>query len=348
MRSLYKSAVFPLLARYDAEDTHNRTLYVLEVAQKLKIGRWLLRRIAGPLPAKNVELFGINFPNQLGVAAGFDKDARVVPGLIYLGFGHVEVGTITPHPQEGNPRPRIFRLTRDRALINRMGFPSMGAAYVASNLRKVKKSLPGCIVGASIGRQKATSIRQSANDYLYVMEKIYPYADYIALNISSPNTPGLRDLQFGEHLKRLLGAITKYNHVLAKREGRDKTPIVVKRSPDLSRRDLEELLDVSQSLGIDGIIATNTTIARGSVDNSVANEPGGLSGLPLAKQSDSIIKSISSYTDRQLPIIGAGGVFSASDTVAKLTAGASIVQLYTGIVYEGPGIAGRIIRALAA
>lgn len=342
--SWYKRLVFPLLCQMDAEQTHELMIATLAMAQQMWPGTAVLRHIAGDVTAKPVELFGITFPNVLGVAAGFDKNVRVAGGLGMLGFGHVEVGTLLPQPQAGNPRPRIFRLTTDEALINRMGFPNEGMDTAVSNLKTLKKS--NIIVGASLGKQKETPLEDAADDYRAVMRAVYPYADYLAVNISSPNTPGLRELQGSDYLSQLLADLQMENRVLAEAHGMKRRPLLVKIAPDLSWSELDEILTAVTDHQIDGIIATNTTLSRKGTIHANQKEQGGLSGRPLRQRSTEIIRYIHRQTGGQLPIIGVGGVQTSDDVRAKLDAGASLVQLYTGLIYEGPGLAGRIMREI--
>lgn len=345
--AFYPRYIYPLLGRLDAEWVHERTLAALAMAQQITPGPRLLRALAGRVPGRPISLFGLSFPNILGVAAGFDKNARVVTGLALLGFGHVEVGTITPRPQAGNPRPRLFRLPADEAIINRMGFPNDGVDVIASRLDAIARKKRDCILGISLGKQKETLLEEAAADYTAVMRAVYPYADYLAVNVSSPNTPGLRTLQGGNYLGHLLAALDRENQALAAEHHVPARPLLLKIAPDLSWAELDEILSAAQASGVQGIIATNTTLERGGLTHPAQTESGGLSGHPLAQRSNDIIAYIHRQTGGRLPIIGVGGVFTAEDVRAKLDAGASLVQLYTGLVYQGPGVAGRILRALA-
>ncbi len=348
-RGWYGNVLFPLLRRMDAETAHERTIRALERAQSNALGRRVLRRIAGPVPARPVCLWGLTFPNVLGVAAGFDKDVRVVPGLTLLGFGHVEVGTITPWPQAGNPRPRVFRLPADRALINRMGFPNGGMVVAARRLRRLagmRQALGGCIVGVSLGKQQATPLVEAASDYIAVMRSVFLFADYLALNISSPNTVGLRALQGRRYLEGMLAEVVAENRNLAYLHRTRPRPLLVKIAPDLTTAELDDILETALAAGVSGIIATNTTVQREGLVHSRQKEMGGLSGRPLRQRSTVIIDHICRRTGGQLPVIGVGGVSTAADVREKLDAGAVLVQVYTGLVYEGPGMAGRLLRAL--
>jgi len=343
---MYKHWIFPLLARLDPEMVHDRTLQALALAQRILPG--LLHRLAGPLPEQPVSLFGLRFPNPLGLAAGFDKEVRVAAGLAALGFGHIEVGTLTPRPQSGNPRPRIFRLRADAALINRMGFPNKGVGAALPHLRRLAQQPHDFVVGVSLGKQKETPLDGAAADYITVMEQVFPYADYLAVNISSPNTPGLRELQGGRYLTHLLRSLGEANDRLATEHSRSRRPLLVKIAPDLTAAELDEILEIISEQQVDGIIATNTTLSREGLQDTARRETGGLSGAPLRDPSTALIRRIAAQTDGRLPIIGVGGIRSAADIRQKLDAGASLVQLYTALVYEGPRLPGRLLRSLAA
>lgn len=318
----------------------------LEMAQEMAPGRFLLKQIAGGLPQTAVSAFGLTFPNVIGMAAGFDKDVRVVSGLAALGFGHIEVGTVTPKPQAGNPRPRIFRLKQDEALINRMGFPNGGLAAAVPRLKKLAQSPRDYVLGVSLGKQKETPLAEAADDYILVMQQVYRYADYLVINISSPNTPGLRDLQGGNYLGHLLKTLRTETARLAQSSHVPERPLLVKIAPDLTDGELDEILRAVIDHKIDGIIATNTTLSRVGLRSSRQQEKGGLSGAPLSQRSTEIISHIHKEANGQIPIIGVGGVKTAVDVQAKLDAGATLVQLYTGLVYEGPGLIGRILREM--
>lgn len=344
--SIYKNLLFPVLRRFDPESTHNQTLRALAFAQNRRVGQAVLRRIAGQVPERPVELFGLRFPNELGVAAGFDKNAQVITGLYCLGFGHVEVGTLTPAPQVGNPRPRIFRLPEDEALINRMGFPNQGVKDAARRIKQRAGERGGLILGVSLGKQKETELEAAAEDYLAVMERVYPYADYLVINVSSPNTPGLRMLQSDNYLDQLVKAVAEHSATLAKRQLSNRRPLLLKISPDLSWPELDSVLEVAEANVISGVVACNTTISRDGLSGNRRVEPGGLSGRPLRSRSSEIIRYVWNKCGGRMPIIGVGGILSADDVREKIDAGASLVQLYTGLVYGGPGIAGQILRRL--
>lgn len=333
------------LFRFDPELMHTRTLQLLALAGALPPVRFLLRSAFAYQDEKlKVSVLGLDFPNPIGLAAGYDKDGLGMKGLACLGFGHIELGTVTPRPQAGNPRPRIFRLQQDQALINRMGFPNRGAAALCKRLKATKQG--EVVVGVNIGKGVATPLDQAVQDYLQLLQCYYPYADYLAINVSSPNTVGLRRLQAKEQLRNLLGALSKERREL--RRGSDRNvPLLVKLAPDLSESELEDALEAIQSAGMDGVIATNTTIRRNGLTSSQQTEVGGLSGLPLQKRARQMVSKISEFTAGKLPIIGVGGVHTPNDAKALLEAGASLIQIYTGLVYQGPGLVRWILRELA-
>ena len=345
MANLYKNVIFPLLHQMDAETVHEQTLWLLEQAQR-PLTRPFLHKVAGRLPNQTVKLAGLTFPNPLGMAAGFDKDVRVATGLAALGFGHIEVGTLTPRPQKGNPRPRIFRLAEDGAIINRMGFPNGGVEAALPRLELLATQPRKFVLGVSLGKQKETPLAEAASDYKKVMQAVFPIADYLAVNISSPNTPGLRELQGGDYLSQLLKELVAENRSLTQTQSVTKRPLFVKIAPDLTWAELDEILTAVQENQIDGIIATNTTINREGLTSKNRGEGGGLSGLPLRQQSNQIIEYIFRQTNGRLPIIGAGGVRSVADVQAKLDAGATLVQLYSSLVYEGPRLPGKLLRGI--
>ena len=312
------------LVRLPPEQAHNATLRLLQLSGALGS--------PASIPESDpVELFGLRFPNRVGLAAGYDKDGLGWRGLAQLGFGHIEIGTVTPQPQAGNPRPRLFRLPEDQALINRMGFPSRGADFVAGRLRGPRP--PGLVLGVNLGVNRDTAMGQAAEDYIRGMEVFNSLADYLVINISSPNTPGLRSLQFGRPLVELLASLAPL---------REK-PLLVKLAPDLDDEQLKHCLDVITGAAIDGVIATNTTLQRPTLNGANRDEAGGLSGAPLTQCSLAIVRRISELSGRQLPIFAVGGMMSATDARAALDAGASLVQVYTGLVYRGPRLVCEII-----
>jgi dihydroorotate dehydrogenase len=295
--------------------------------------------------AEPVEVFGLHFPNRVGLAAGYDKDGEGWRGLACLGFGHIEVGTVTPEPQPGNPKPRVFRLVGERSVINRMGFPGKGAAYVAEQLRD--RPPGGPVVGVNIGKQKTTPLEDAALDYEELVDVFAPLADYLAVNISSPNTPGLRKLQERGFLGGLLGRVAARRDEAAGRLGK-KVPVLVKLAPDLTEDQLLTAVDAVAASGLDGVIATNTTITRDTVNGPLAEEEGGLSGAALTEMSTRIIARIHAHAGGAFPIVGVGGIMGPADAKAKLDAGATLVQVYTGLVFEGPGLVKRILEGLSA
>jgi len=343
--SPYQQLWFPLFRRFDPEVTHDQTIRALALAQKHSVGRAILRRIAGRVPSRPVDLFGLQFANELGVAAGFDKNAVVIEGLGCLGFGHVEVGTLTPKPQQGNPKPRVFRLIEDRAIINRMGFPNRGVADALTRMKR-DRGWGGVVVGVSLGKQKETVLDDAAKDYLAVMDQVYPFADYLAVNVSSPNTPGLRKLQGRAYLEQLLMVLVAANESMATRYHTSKRPLLLKISPDVTWQELDNILEASEKEGASGLIACNTTLSRAGLQSLQGDETGGLSGRPLNRRSIEVVNYIWRHCHDDLPIVGVGGIMSADDVYKMLDAGARLVQLYTGLVYGGPGIAGRILRML--
>jgi len=293
-------------------------------------------------PELGSDQFGLHFKNRVGLAAGFDKDARFIKELSCLGFGFVEIGTVTPKPQGGNPKPRLFRLKKDHSLINRMGFNNQGVTKVVERLRKRNKDL---IIGGNIGKNKTTPNDEAVRDYELCFNALFDVVDYFVINVSSPNTPGLRELQEKEPLKRILGAIQERNQ-----EKSVPKPLLVKISPDLTQPQLDDIVEIVQELELDGVIATNTTIYRENLDSDPEMiekiGPGGLSGKVIGDRSNQVIKYINSRSGGTIPIIGVGGIFSAEDVQEKLEAGACLVQVYTGFIYEGPCMVKKILKQL--
>ena len=332
-----------MLFRLDPETAHGLSLSAIANAGRVPGLRTLLTAQFSEPDAEPVEVFGLRFPNRVGLAAGYDKDADGWRGLTCLGFGHIEVGTVTPEPQPGNPKPRVFRLVKERSVINRMGFPGKGATYVARRLDGRKPG--GAVIGVNIGKQKTTEIEDAAEDYEKLVGVFAPLADYLAVNISSPNTPGLRKLQERVFLGALLGRLAARRDRAADGIGR-RVPVLVKLAPDLDDEQLVTAVDVIAESGLDGIIATNTTISREGIDHPKAGEEGGLSGAALTEMSTAIIARIAERTGGEIPIVGVGGIMGPEDAKAKIDAGATLVQLYTGLVYEGPGLVKRVVQAI--
>jgi len=339
---MWYECVRALLFRLDPERVHHLTLSALTFASSSPVTRALLRRaFSFHDPSLAVEVFGIRFPNPLGLAAGYDKEGCTLQGLACLGFGHVELGTVTPLPQPGNPCPRIFRLPEDRALINRMGFPNKGAEALFKHIRNRRAS--DVVVGLNIGKGVNTPLEAAANDYLQLLRTFYAFVDYFVVNVSSPNTVGLRRLQARDFLDSLLREISNARQALTT-DLQKRVPVLVKLAPDLTRQELEDAVGTIMERGMDGIVATNTTIERDGLLSANAVESGGLSGLPLRERSTAMVRQIWENTKGKLPIIGVGGVFNTDDMKEKLDAGASLVQVYTGLVYRGPGLARSILR----
>lgn len=318
-----------LLFRMDAEKAHALALGLLNWLGNLKI-------LPGKIEQRPLTVMGIEFPNRLGLAAGLDKNGDYLNGLSAIGFGFIEIGTVTPRPQPGNPLPRLFRLPRSEAIINRMGFNNKGVDHLLKQLQKFKKQQPGYIIGVNIGKNFDTTLENANSDYLLAMQKVYAHADYITLNISSPNTPGLRDLQFGSQLQDLLAAVKQQQQVLQQQHGKY-VPLVVKIAPDMDEQQTILIARYLMEHAIDGVIATNTTIARNDLnaDETYADQAGGLSGRPLMQASTEIVKILARELKGKIPIIAAGGIFSAADAQQKLNAGASLVQIYSGFIYKG-------------
>jgi len=290
-----------------------------------------------------VTLMGLKFSNRVGLAAGLDKDGEYIDALAKLGFGFIEVGTVTPKPQSGSPKPRIFRFPEQEAIVNRMGFNNRGIEYLVSRLRKMKYK---GVLGVNIGKNFSTSIEKAADDYLTCLREVYPYASYITVNISSPNTPGLRGLQFGELFTDLISKLKAAQSEMSSQVGRY-VPILIKLAPDITPEQLSHIANQLCEYKIDGVIATNTTPEREGISNQfLANEAGGISGKPLFDRSTDIIKQLSQQLKGRLPIIAVGGIMSAQDAKAKIDAGASLVQVYTGLIYKGPGLIKEIAQAL--
>jgi dihydroorotate dehydrogenase len=343
---LYRSLLRPLLFRLPPETAHELALHSLSLAPKLT--KTLLGDRFKRSPFGKLQRFGLQFSNPVGLAAGFDKDGIALKSLAALGFGFVEAGTVTYHAQPGNERPRLFRLPLDKALINRAGFNNKGAAAFA---QRVKNNKPDCVLGVSIGKSKVVAFEDAVTDYLKSFEVVYPIADYVAVNVSSPNTPRLRELQRVKQLEELLRALQECNQKLSLRaDGRGVLPLLVKLSPDLDREELQNIVAVARRNQVAGLIATNTTTARAPLETSSevvqACGEGGLSGAPLRRRSREVIATLYNMTEGTMPLIGVGGIFTAEDAWEMISAGASLLQIYTGFIYEGPSIAKKINEGL--
>jgi len=329
----------PLLFKLDAEFAHDFGLKCLDMAYKTG----LLKYYSSDVVGTSKTVMNINFPSVVGLAAGLDKNGDFIQPLAALGFGFIEIGTVTPLPQAGNPTPRLFRLKKHKAIINRMGFNNKGVDYLVD---KVKTSGFTGVLGINIGKNAATPIENAIDDYLICLRKVYPHASYVTINISSPNTKNLRNLQQGFAFAPLLKALKKEQSVLADKYQKY-IPLVVKIAPDLHHEEVGVIAQILRDLNMDGVIATNTTIDRNQVqDSEHCNESGGLSGAPLTKKSTDIISQLKVHLDDEIPIIAAGGIMSAEDAQEKMNAGASLVQVYTGLIYEGPELIKHIRQAI--
>jgi dihydroorotate dehydrogenase len=321
----------PLLFNLDAEKAHGITLYAMDVAQRSGLAGLVARPVA-PLPT---HAFGLSFPNPVGLAAGLDKNADHIDGLGALGFGFIEVGTVTPRAQPGNDKPRMFRLPAHEALINRLGFNNGGVDALVRNVERAKYR---GILGINIGKNKDTPNENAVDDYLHCLERVYPLASYITVNISSPNTQGLRDLQEEETLRRFIGRLREAQEQFGVKHGKRK-PMLLKIAPDLADAELDAIAEVLLSAGVDGVICTNTTIDRDAVaGDPLANETGGLSGRPLFERSTAVQRGMAQRLGGRVSIIGVGGILDGTGAAEKIEAGASLVQLYSGLIYRGPAL----------
>lgn len=339
MFSLFYPLAKSVLFKLDAEKTHDLTLSWLSKVQNTP----LEALISQPMVDDPVEVFGIQFPNRLGLAAGLDKNGVCIDAFAAMGFGHIEIGTVTPRAQPGNPKPRLFRLPKAKALINRFGFNNLGVDHLIEN---VKASKFTGVLGINIGKNFDTPVEKTTEDYLICLNKVYPYASYITVNISSPNTANLRQLQFGEALDELISAIKKDQKSLEQKHHKY-VPILIKIAPDLSQDEVSELVKTFLKHQVDGVIATNTTFSRKGVEGlKHQDETGGLSGQPVLEPSNQVLKWMTDEVNGQFPIIGVGGICSANDAVMKMNAGASLVQIYSGFIFEGPGLITAIAKKL--
>lgn len=352
-----------LLFRLDPETAHQVTLQAIRFAGDFSLSRWILALLY-KAPIRPVHAFGLTFKNPIGLAAGYDKDALAIRGLSTLGFGHLEVGTVTPKPQPGNPSPRVFRLPEDEALINRMGFPSLGSEFVQRQLNlalrsgifqklipRFRKSTPktiskgDVILGINLGKNKDTPNEEAVLDYLELLQCFAPYADYLAINISSPNTVGLRQLQGRVALEGLLTQLHAQRQLDEKSLSK-RLPLLVKLAPDLSEKELDDAVDVILNARMDGIIVTNTTLAREGLRSAHRDESGGLSGSPLRGRSESVLGQVVRRVDGRIPIVSVGGIMDPEDAKRRLELGAALIQVYTGLIYQGPGLIKKILVKL--
>ncbi len=353
----------PLLFKLDPERAHALTLHALRLAGNFPLSNWLLTQIY-KAPSRPVTVFGLTFKNPIGIAAGYDKDGLAIRGLAALGFGHVEIGTVTPLPQAGNPKPRVFRLIEDEAVINRMGFPSRGSEFAQRqlnpNLREgIIERVYGMrlrrvplvhrpwstILGVNIGKNKNTSNEQAVFDYLELLQNFAPYADYLTINVSSPNTVGLRDLQGRAALEALLTQLHEQRK-LEEEKLKRRIPLLVKLAPDLTESELDDALDAILRTQMDGVIVTNTTLAREGLRSNHQIENGGLSGRPLKVRSEAVLRQAVAKINGQIPVVSVGGIMNPEDAKRRLDMGAALIQIYTGLIYHGPGLVRAIVRSL--
>ncbi|MGV9002897.1 quinone-dependent dihydroorotate dehydrogenase [Flavobacterium sp.] len=335
---MYKLLIRPLLFLFDPENVHYFTFTSVRFLNKIPGVSFIFKSLYKVKDKRlETEVFGLKFPNPVGLAAGFDKNAVLYNELSNLGFGFIEIGTVTPKPQDGNPKKRLFRLKEDAAIINRMGFNNAGVDQAILKLKKNKNVL----IGGNIGKNKITPNENAVDDYIICFEKLYDFVDYFVVNVSSPNTPNLRELQEKEPLTKLLQVLQDLNSSKQKPK-----PILLKIAPDLTNEQLLDIIDIVNETKIAGVIATNTTISREGLQSDNKSETGGLSGKPLTNRSTEVIRFLSEKSNKSFPIIGVGGIHSAQDALDKLNAGASLIQLYTGFIYEGPQLVKEINRAI--
>jgi dihydroorotate dehydrogenase len=336
---MFYSAIRKVFFKFDPEAIHELTIKSFKATGPTPLNLLYKQTV----PNKSVEVMGIKFPNPVGLAAGLDKNGECIKAFEAMGFGFVEVGTVTPRPQSGNDKPRIFRLPEANAIINRMGFNNKGVDYLVDQVIKAKYT---GVLGINIGKNKDTPDENAKDDYIHCMRKVYDFATYITVNISSPNTPGLRSLQYGNALNELLSALKSEQNSLAEQYGKY-VPVAVKIAPDLSAEEVESIAECLIANNIDGVIATNTTLARDKVAHlQHGNEQGGLSGAPVKEQSTEVIRLLAKALDNKLPIIGVGGIASGADAKEKVAAGAKLVQVYTGFIYQGPELVKDIVKSL--
>lgn len=335
---MYKKIILPVLFLIDPEKVHNIIFSSIKILFKFPLVKFLVSKFY-IIDDSRLEksLFGIKFKNPVGLAAGFDKNAQLYEELTSFGFGFIEIGTVTPKPQSGNPKKRLFRLVEDSAIINRMGFNNVGVEEVIENLKKNKSTL----IGGNIGKNKITPNYLAIDDYVTSFNMLFDFVDYFVVNVSSPNTPNLRDLQEKEPLTKLINSLISIN-----RNKNKPKPILLKIAPDLNNNQLLDIISIVKNTGLDGIIATNTTINRDNLKSVNKNELGGLSGKPLTSRSTEVIKFISKNSNKTIPIIGVGGINSVADALEKFDAGADLIQIYTGFIYEGPNLIRSINKAL--
>ena len=335
---MYKFLIKPILFLFDPEWVHHTVFSTLKIIHRIPGIATLIRSLYQVKDQRlERKIFGLTFPNPIGLAAGFDKDAKLYQELSNFGFGFIEIGTLTPEPQPGNPKKRLFRLSKDNALINRMGFNNEGVKEAIERLKKNK----GVLIGGNIGKNKITSNDKAVSDYVQCFEALFPYVDYFVINVSSPNTPNLRALQDKEPLTHLLQTLKDLN--ISKSNPK---PILLKIAPDLTEEQLLDIIEIITTVKIDGVIASNTTLSREGLQSTNKKEMGGLSGKPVTDRSTAVIRFLHEKSNKAFPIIGVGGIHAPEDALEKLEAGASLIQLYTGFVYEGPGVVKKMNKAI--
>ena len=336
---VYKFIIRPFLFLFDPEKVHHFTFSFIKMFFKLPLIKRLIKWLyCTDNQNLKKELFGLKFKNPIGLAAGFDKNAKLIDELACFGFGFIEIGTVTPKPQKGNPKKRLFRLQKDKAIINRMGFNNDGVDVIVERLKKVKSDI---IIGGNIGKNKITPNEKAVDDYVICFKKLFDYVHYFVVNVSSPNTPNLRELQDKKPLSKILHSLQKINAEKEKRK-----PILLKIAPDLTTEQLQDIIDIVKETKIDGIIATNTTIKRNNLISKAKDETGGLSGKPVNERSTEVVRFLYEKSNGAFPIIGVGGVFTANDAIEKREAGADLIQVFTGFIYEGPKMIKNILKKI--
>ncbi|MBK8546960.1 MAG: quinone-dependent dihydroorotate dehydrogenase [Saprospiraceae bacterium] len=338
---MYRYLIKPIFFLLPPERAHEITMYIWKFLNSIPFFQDMMRKYYGyKNPLLKRKIWGLDFQNPVGLAAGFDKDGRYYNEMSHLGFGFIEIGTVTPKPQEGNPQPRLFRLPEDEALINRMGFNNHGAEAMAKRLKNRKKT--GVIIGGNIGKNKSTSNENAIHDYVSCLRTLYDHVDYFVVNVSSPNTPGLRELQDKGPLMEIMSGLKSE---ISKKPVQK--PILLKIAPDITDSQLDDIIEIVLTTGTDGIIATNTTIKRDDLHTDTTSiGAGGLSGKPLTSRSTEVIRYLHTHSKGNIPIIGVGGISSPKDVIEKLEAGAVLVQIYTGLIYEGPGLVKKILKEI--
>jgi dihydroorotate dehydrogenase len=341
---MYETLYRTVVARIDAERAHDLAITGLQSATRTPGGRRMLSMLAPPDDDRlRLRVWNLPFANPVGIAAGFDKNGAAVEALVALGYGHIEVGTVTLRPQAGNDKPRVWRAIEQEAVINAMGFPSTGAANVRARMIRLR---PQAVIGINVGKNRDTPLERAAEDYAGLVSALFEIANYFTVNVSSPNTPGLRTLQAADELSALLGQVNEANETAAALHDRNPKPILVKIAPDLDDAAIEAFADAAVAGGARGIIATNTTTSREGLPRDVRDLPGGVSGAPLRERANHVVRVLYRRVGDQVPIVGAGGIMCAADAIERIRSGATLVQVYTGFTYRGPGFGAEIVRAL--